>query len=169
MALRAKEQFTQPALGNLARHIVIVKLAAESVSNSAALQNDDELTFQIGANETWLAEFLLDVGALLSTTGILLAVTVPSGATVNVSAGCMPAVVTAADEYEKRSAVAGGTLTFAAAKLAAATDAQFRVIAYVANSTTAGAIQLQFGQATSSGTAVTVRAGSFVRAVKIAP
>lgn len=169
MALRPKEQFAQRAVGNLAQHITIVKTAAESVSNSAALQDDDVLTFAILPGETWLCEYLLDVGALLSTTGILLAVTVPSGATVNVSAGCMPAVVTAADEYEKRSAVAGGTLTFAAAKLAAATDAQFRVVAFVANSTNAGSITLQFGQATSSGTAVTVRAGSFVRAVKMAP
>lgn len=169
MALRPKEQFTQSVRGNLASHIVIAKSAAESVTSSAALQNDDDLTFAIRAGDIWLVEYLLDVGALLSTTGLLLAVTVPSGATVNVSAACMPAVVTAADEYEKRSAVAGGTLTFAAAKLAAATDAQFRVMAYVANSTNDGSITLQFGQATSSGTAVTVRAGSFLRAVKLAP
>jgi tetrahydromethanopterin S-methyltransferase subunit C len=49
-------------------------------------------------------EYLLDVGAVLSTTGLTLAVAVPSGSTVNVSAGVAPAVVTAADEYEKRSA-----------------------------------------------------------------
>lgn len=169
MALRPKEQFTQRANGNLAAHIVIAKSAAESVTSSAALQNDDDLTLAIRAGDIWLVEYLLDVGALLSTTGLLLAVTVPSGATVNVSAGCMPAIASAADEYEKRSAVAGGTLTFAAAKLAAVTDAQFRVVAYVANSTNDGAITLQFGQATSSGTAVTVRAGSFMRAVKLAP
>jgi hypothetical protein len=169
MALRPKEQFTQLATGNLAKHISIAKTAAQSVNTQQTPQSDTDLTFSVAAGDTWLVEYLLDVGAVLSTTGLTLAVAVPSGSTVNVSAGVAPAVVTAADEYEKRSGTASATLTFAAAKLAAVTDAQVRVMAYVSVSTTAGSITLQFAQATSSGTNVTVRAGSFLKAVRMSP
>lgn len=169
MALRQKEQFTQRPQGNLAQHIGIAKSAIQSVNTNVTPVADTELTFSVAAGETWLVEYLLDVGAVLSTTGLTLAVAVPAGSTVNVSAGLVPAVVTALDQYEKRSAVASATLTFAAANLAAVTDAQVRVMAYVVVGTTAGSIALQFAQASSSGTNVSVRAGSFVRAVKIAP
>lgn len=167
MTRRTKEQFAQLAYGNLASHVVIGKAAATSVNTQTTPQSDSELTFAVAAGDTWLVEYLLDVGAALSTTGLTLAVAVPASSTVNVSAALAPAVVTALDEYEKRSAVASATLTFAAAKLAAVTDAQVRVMAYVAVATTAGSITLQFAQASSGGTNVTLRAGSFVRAVKM--
>lgn len=168
MARRPKEQFSQVSVGNFAAEFVIGKVAATSVNTQTTPQSDAELTFAASAGDVWLVEYLLDIGALLSTTGLTLAVAVPSGSTVNVQAGVMPAVVTAADEYEKRSAVASATLTFAAAKLAAVTDAMVRVVAYVAVSTTAGSVTLQFAQASSSGTNVTLRAGSFLRATRMA-
>jgi hypothetical protein len=167
MARRAKEQFAQVSTGNFSQEIVIGKVAATSVNTQTTPQSDTELTFAVQAGDVWLVEYLLDIGAALSTTGLTLAVAVPSGSTVNVQAGISPAVVTAADEYEKRSATASATLTFAAAKLAAVTDAMVRVVAYVSVSTTAGSITMQVAQASSGGTNVTTRAGSYLRATRM--
>jgi hypothetical protein len=168
MALRPKEQFNQSAVGNVAKQILLVKTADQSITANTTLASETALAFSVKAGETWAVEYLLDVGAVLSTTGIKLSVNVPASSTVNVSAVCVPSVVTAADEYEKRSATGSATLTFAAAKLAAATDAQFRIVAYIAP-TLDGTVTLQFAQATSDAGNVTVRAGSFVRALKLAP
>src|SRR3954462_5989766 len=143
MALRPKEQLTQSSVGNVAKQILLVKTVDQSYNTQTTLQSETALAFAVKAGETWAVEYLLDVGALLSTTGIKLSVAVPASSTVNVSAACMPAVVTAADEYEKRSATGSATLTFAAAKLAAATDAQFRIVAFILP-TLDGTVTLQF-------------------------
>src|SRR3990167_11402530 len=62
--------------------IVKRKTADESVTSSTTLQDDDHLTFSIGASEEWVGSIFLSVGAALSTTGIKIAITVPTAATL---------------------------------------------------------------------------------------
>ena len=62
--------------------IVVVKSAIETVNNSATLQNDDELLFAVGANETWVFNlYLLSTSG--STPAFRFAWTVPTSTVLN--------------------------------------------------------------------------------------
>lgn len=140
------------------------KTADESVTSSTVLQDDDHLTFQIGANEEWTANFFLDVGAALATTGIKVAVTVPSGATLN-------AIATAKSwgGADRRTTTSGTALDFTVGGIWTFNDPAFIPLsAWILNGSTIGSVTLQFAQSTSNGTAVTVRKGSFLQATRVA-
>ncbi|MEZ6330645.1 MAG: hypothetical protein R3B12_01370 [Candidatus Saccharimonadales bacterium] len=62
----------------------VVKTTNETVNNSATLQNDDELKFSIGADETWTYRFVLQANSG-TTPDFRFAVTAPSGATCRVA------------------------------------------------------------------------------------
>jgi hypothetical protein len=57
------------------------KTATETVNNSAAYQDDDHLSFDIGANEVWVFEFVLFIQGSTSAD-FKCTLTVPSGATL---------------------------------------------------------------------------------------
>jgi len=139
------------------------KSADESLNTSTTLQNDDDLVFPIAASEEWVADVNLDVGAALSTTGFKVAITVPSGATMSL---CAVASAFPGANTFKRTATSGTALDYTAAT-AVDTNSSVRLFLRVLNSTTAGNVQVQWAQSTSSGTNVTVRAGSFLVAEKV--
>jgi len=168
MGLRAKEQLNQRPVGNISKNIALYKAADQSYTSQTTLQNDTDLVFSIAENEVWVATYMIDVGAGLATTGFKLSINVPSPRTaVNVSASLNPDVQTATNQVVKRSATASATLTFAAANLTGASDGQLEVALFIQNGANAGSVQLQFAQASSSGTAITFRKGSFVVAQRI--
>jgi len=139
------------------------KSTNESVTSSTTLQDDDELLFPIGKNEEWIAEFFLTVGTDLTVHGVKLAVTVPPGATLRVTAAPAAAQGTLA---VKTTTTSGYTLDF--------TKADFLVFfslvhisVSVLNGATAGNVTLQYTQSTSAPTALTVFQGSHVLAFRI--
>ena len=156
----------------VATHGMIVKrkTADESVTSSAVLQDDDHLTFPIAANEEWIADFYLDIGAVLSTTGINVSVTSPVSSTINMNAQLCGGAGndTNTNTRTERSPTNGGTLNFPAASYPNSTDGVMHLSYWVLNAGTAGNITFQFCQATSSGTAVTVRKGSHMVAHRVA-
>src|SRR3990167_159084 len=150
--------------------IVKRKTADESVTSSTTLQDDDHLTFAIAASEEWISNFYLDIGAELATTGFKVAVTVPSGATMNLvlhmtAHSSLPAV--GGEANGGRTTSSGTAIDITAAQLSC-TDAGLILSLWVLNSTNAGSVTLQFAQSTSSGTAVTVRKGSHLIAHRVA-
>lgn len=167
----AEPTFRVIALADLpiqSQTIVKRKTADESVTSSTTLQDDDHLSFAIGANEEWLVTINLDAGAALATTGIKLAITTPTSATQNITASVTPDVNTAANAHFRRTTSSGTALDFAAATLAGVGNAGIQLQIWVLNSTNAGNVTLQFAQSTSSGTAVTLRKGSGLTANRIA-
>ena len=109
--------------------------------------------------------FELFAGAALTTTGIKLSVTSPAGSTLQMDAaiaqqGSNPGLVNI-------STTSGGDIGNAAAAFGA-TSAAIRIRHWVLNGATPGSITFQFAQATSSGTAVTIKKGSFVQATRVA-
>lgn len=142
--------------------------ADQTITSTTTLANVTELAFPIAASEEWHATVTLDVGGALSTTGLKVAVTVPAGATLNVVASLQPDVITAANTVTKRTATSGTALDFTAATQVGVANAQIKLDIWVLNSTTAGTVQLQAAQSTSSGTAVVVRKGSALVAERIA-
>jgi hypothetical protein len=138
------------------------KTADQSVTSSAALVNDNDLTFAIAASEEWVADFFLDAGALLSNGGLIVAITVPGGATLNVSAGCPQC-----GGQGGHTISSGVALTFAAASFTGA-NGLVHVSVWALNGATPGSVTLQWAQATSNATPTTLRKGSHMNAVRIA-
>ena len=158
--------------------IVKRKTADESVTSSTTLQDDDHLTFSIGASEEFVGSIFLSVGAALNTTGIKIAITVPAAATLEViaSAGNYYNTTAAPTYTTLRTTTSGTALDFTATGFSNGIGANggdvihdlISIHLWVLNSTNAGNVTLQFAQNTSSGTAVTVRKGSHLIAHRVA-
>lgn len=150
---------------NFMRQVTIRKTSDESVTSNTTLQNDDELLFNIGANEVWSIELhLIYTGATGGDIKINLAG--PTSYTMRLG-------VLGFDE-----AAAGVTGAFKTISFTEATGSVilgcsgFSGLALISgvltNSSNAGAVTFQFAQGTSSGTATTVLAGSKLVAQRLA-
>jgi fibronectin-binding autotransporter adhesin len=139
------------------------KTADETVNNSgvpptqntgATLQNDDQLFFSIGANETWNFRFVIQAN-VPATPDLKFAVTAPGGATCKVGA------------YDVDSANTYGNLACGAATgimTGHTADDVYEVTGTIINGATPGNVTLQWSQNTANAANVTVRQGSFVEA-----
>ncbi|TXI87238.1 MAG: hypothetical protein E6Q36_07870 [Chryseobacterium sp.] len=135
-----------------------VKSANESVTSSTTFQNDDELSFSIGASERW-ALFTFIQGNVGATPDIKFQVTAPAGATCNVTfANQLPGIDTVLANR--------GCSTSSGNMGSGNTDAYWQVAGYVSTGVTSGTVNLQWAQNSSSGTATTVNAGSYMLAFK---
>ncbi len=143
---------------------VVIKSANENVSSSTTLQDDDALLVAIGASESWSATFTIKAGqALGSATGIKVAITVPTGASLLVTA----TMTDTAGGCRTLFASSSGTACDFTTAMFAANDASITITANVVNGVNTGNIQLQWAQSTSSGTQLTVYAGSSVVANEV--
>lgn len=135
-----------------------VHLTTTAVFNSTTLV-DTSLSLPVKKHEQFLVRFDLDIGDALSTTGIKIAITTP-GSPLNTS---LFGYLVADSNVVKRlaSAVAGATLDFTAASLAGATAGWLRLNYWFRNGLNDGSLTLQYAQSTSSGSAISLRAGSF--------
>lgn len=162
---RKSGAWTNRTLAQLSTDLRLTQMAYktvdESVTSSTTVQDDDHLTFAIGANETWYCEFNLSASG--GATGDLrVTVTMPSGATselvvTGVASGGTTAqnsigVITSSASSEVVCGLQAGTGNRNAVSIEGC----------VFNSSTAGNVTLQWAQGTSDGTATTVRKGSTV-------
>jgi hypothetical protein len=139
-----------------------------SISASTTLANVPELSFTLAPNEIWVADLRLDVGAAIATTGLKVALVVPSGATINFAAGLIPNIYTALNLGSQRTTTSGTALDWVVATQAAVASAQIVGQIWIRNGSTAGLAQIQAAQSTSSATALLIRAGSFLTAQRLA-
>lgn len=143
---------------------VIVKSADESVTSSTTLQDDNHLTLSVGANETW--SFDLTLFHTGDTSGDLkLALAIPSGAAITWGAH---GDISSGLGFFSGAFNGGGDGNVAAlADFGASNFTIATVSGVLANSTNAGSLTLRWAQNSSSGTATTIRARSFLRAQKV--
>lgn len=147
------------------------KLADESVTSSTVLQNDDDLFFPIGANEEWIATFSFQMGNALTTTGIKVAITVPAAGTQKFQSVVETSDTACALNGSMNAQTVSGTAILnipAGATFGTAAFCLVRIIVWMQNGANAGNVQIQWSQATSSGTALTVTQGSSMVAHRIA-
>lgn len=135
------------------------KGADESLTSSTALQNDDALFVALAASATYVFIGFANVtGAAIGTGDWKGAFTAPSGATVTVE--CIAYPTTAAGTLNGNAVRGAGGVMIAGVNGTAGSPVV--LIGSVINGATAGNLQLQWAQNTSSGTATTVKAGSFL-------
>jgi hypothetical protein len=137
--------------------VVIRKSADESVRSSTTLQDDDALTFAIGANETWAFSFYI-LGNGHTNPDFNFAVTAPAGSTcaymVNGEETAQSSGHTTCGERSEK--INGESATV-----------PYFVHGTVVSGSTTGSVTLQWSQDGSSSNAVTVQAGSFLIAHRI--
>jgi hypothetical protein len=127
----------------------------QTVISSTTLVNDDTLVQAIGANETWV--FLLGLFfTSASAAGVIAAIDVPASATMTV----------VGVSAQGTSGVGAATTSDAGQIVLASTtngaDPESLVYVYVANSSNAGNVQLQWAQQVSTASNTLLRTGSFM-------
>lgn len=154
-------------VADFTEQIFALKTADESISSSTTLQNDDELRVAVVAGAKYTMEaFLIYTGAADPAGGLKLGWTGPSGATMKwanfgVTQNVSPTLVNYNVVVES---IGGGrgVGTNGAAEMSSRPCGQLTV------SSTAGNLQLQWAQGTSNATATVVKAGSWIKIVRIA-
>jgi hypothetical protein len=137
--------------------LAVIKGADEDVTSSVALQNDNELFVEVDANATYLFDCYLDYeGASGSPFGIQWQWTTPSGATLRYqgtynNTGGSP-ILASHKGSDNLSAGAGGAGTLEGISMNGS----------LIMSSTAGTLQLQWAQASSSSTPTIVHAQSYL-------
>lgn len=133
----------------------------ESVVSSTVLQNDDDLLFTVNVNELWVVRIVLYVDAV--TAGdIKVGLTVPAGTTYRfgVTGLDVAAAAAAGNVYTVAITAASSILGGAGA----GTITTIVCSALIRIGGTAGTVQLQWAQGTSSVTATIVKADSHLLA-----
>jgi len=144
----------------------IVKTAAESVTSSTVLQNDDVLLFPIGASETWIASFVLYVDGD-AAGDIKVTVAGPAGATGRVSVVGPGTTATTFENATANNQVNALGTAPPAGTLGTGNVTVVLVDALIINGATPGNVTLQWAQNTSSATATRVLDASYVIPVKV--
>lgn len=150
--------------------LFVRKTANESVTSSATLQNDDHLLLQVAANATYLLELFLiyDGDVTVGAGDIQIGFTFPAGATIDWTPGGITTGATTQSASVKLSHQSTGAGEGVGS---VGTGAGNRVVARATGilqvAGTAGTLQLQWAQLTSSATATTVLANSFLRLKRI--
>ena len=142
--------------------------ADQSIASQAALVDATNFGFAIAASEEWTALANLDVGALLSTTGVMFGVTMPAGATLNAVASLVPDVAGNTNFCSLRTTANATAMNFPAANEVGVSNAAVTVSIWVLNGANAGTVQLQFAQSANSATALLIRKGSSIVAHRVA-
>lgn len=141
--------------------VTIRKSADESVTSSTTLQNDDQLTFSIGANETYIVHITMNATMVTGGAGsIKYTLTAPSGATCNTSA-------IGADGSGTSGEILNGSCGTTGAYGGSGTSSVENIDATITTGATSGSVTLQWAQNTSNGTATRVKAGSSLVAYKV--
>ena len=128
------------------------------VNPTAVLQNDDELFFAIGANETWSYRFVISANAA-AAPDIKFAVIAPVGAT------CRSGVQDAEGATTIANLACGASSGLVPGNTA---EDVYEVTGTVVNGATAGNVTLQWAQNTVNAANVIVRQGSYLNANRIA-
>lgn len=138
------------------------KSADQTVTSSTTLVNDNQLKFAVAANETYIFQAWLYTYAADGTPDIKVTFTGPSGSTVLWSSS---QVIFNAGGATTLTVVSPGAT---AADLFV--DANLRAIQLygtISNGATAGDLQFQFAQNTSSANGTSVKAGSSIFGIKV--
>ena len=134
------------------------KAVSQDIVNSTTFQDDNELFFNIGANETWSLRGTLHAHSP-ATADFKITVTAPSGATCVFGAGDIEGALS---DGNNGCGVSSGTMNGSSG------DEVYMVYGTVVNGATPGVVTIRWAQAVGgTGTTATVYAGSTIDAVRV--
>lgn len=132
----------------------LVKQTDETLNSDNTLQDDDELSFEMGANESWTFRFTVQASSP-GAADLQFAVTAPSGATCDISVLDVEGAVAVSD---LGCGVTSGLIA------ATATASTYEIVGSIRNGATAGDVKLQWAQFVSDSGSTTVLEGSYLNA-----
>lgn len=143
---------------------VVRKSADEAITSDVVLTDDSELTFAVGANETWVIECAL----LVASAGpdIAAAINAPVGSTVRLTGYASRATDQLITNHYAVEAI-GTSITFQVGTGGSGVGELVLIKATVVTDSTAGDVALQWCQAPTSANALTLKAGSTLLAHKV--
>jgi hypothetical protein len=136
---------------------VAVRKTADETYNGTAFQADDELLFNVGANETWIYRFMIQ-GNSPATDDFKFSISAPTSSTCDVSI------------VDGEGAVSVGNLACGASSglIAGNGTADFyEVVGSIVTSGTAGVVRLDWAENGGAGAVSTIFAGSSLVAYKV--
>ncbi|MBX3377234.1 MAG: collagen-like protein [Phycisphaeraceae bacterium] len=148
-----------------AGHTLIRKTAAQNVTNSTTQTNDTHLVLAVGANEVWEFEAVLFVQSGNNSPDVKVGFTAPAGATVTWTGLGFPTGATG-NITDGNLALVGITGTGTASFGVINGPSPVRIRGFIATSSTAGNLQLQWSQNAANSSATTIQANSFLKAGK---
>ncbi len=152
-------QITGP-IGSIA---YMTKAADQSVTNSAVLANDADISFSTNPNETWEIHGELHADNTVANSNIKIAFTIPAGSTMKIYyTGIQDGGVSAGASILTASGVAK-TITIAAG----AVSTYIQLHGIVRNGGTGGTVQLKWAQGTANAQSTILRQDSFIKAVRV--
>lgn len=145
---------------------VLVKPSDESVTSSNTLQDDDDLTFAVAANEEWLFEFVVFMPGGDTAADIKVSLGVPSGA--DYRWGVQGYDLDAESDLHM-SAARINSVSFLQLGIPGASSLSIFVLrGHIVVDSTPGSVVFRWAQNASSATATTVAKGSYLVARKVA-
>ncbi|MCA9324102.1 hypothetical protein KC992_03280 [Candidatus Saccharibacteria bacterium] len=138
--------------------VAVLKTANELVNNTKTPQDDDELFFSIGANETWIVEFSVTYQSP-TAQDMRFQVDGPAGAT------CVFSILDSDEGAGGQDNTPCNTNMTTITD--SATDESARIFGVITTAGTAGTVQLQWAQNVAAAVNTTVFDGSYLNAVKI--
>jgi len=144
------------------------KYADETITNSTTLQNDNELSVPIAANDSMIIEGYLHISSNNTTSGFKCAFTIPTGAQMDIT---VQGTSSNTDDYEDDILTVSGTRCQQDYCVGQTTwvDQPMFIRGIVKTGSTAGNIQFQWASvnAAGAGKTTTVKAMSWVRGMLI--
>lgn len=123
--------------------VFVRKTADETVNNSNALQDDDELLFALGANEVWFFQAII-IGISTAVADFIMSFVMPAGGVIH----GFKVVMTAADAFSGNTLLEGDGLAWTVAGGAA--DRCYTILQGLAiNGATPGDLQFRWAQNTA--------------------
>lgn len=141
----------------------VIKSADETVTNSAALQDDNELQFTAVAGQKYDFTFTLSLTSSTLAADIAVALTFPAGTMIWTGIG----LDTAATSSIANVRIAGASGSGTSLNFGVTTASAGLIISGSFICTTSGTVKLQWAQATAGGD-TTVKQGSKVQAIRAA-
>lgn len=141
--------------------VVRSKTVDESLANSTTLQDDDDLTITLGANQTWVIDGYLHVETTSNQPDFKFAFTVPGGATFNAGFHV---------NENATNILAGALNTSGVSQTVNLTSNAPSILVYkimIQMGGTAGDFTIQWAQDNSNSTAINVLTGSFFMASRV--
>lgn len=153
---------TAPATGGIITKFVR-KTANETVNTSAALQDDDDLLFAVGASEVWEFECVLWYESA-TTPDLKVAFTCPAAATLW---WVLSGLNDTGTQWNENGTIVGSGTAAALFGGGAASIRSARLRGLLVNSTNAGNLTLQWAQNTSNGSNTIVYANSTLKGYRL--
>jgi len=144
--------------------LAVVKSADESVTSSTTVQNDDELVLSVAASCTYAFDlFIIYEGGTQGSSDLKMQYTLPAGAT-----GHLDVVYLDSSGGQHSAGDNTASSTWTAGTAGAGNNKLFFGRGIVVISSTAGSLQIQWAQGTSSGTATKVKTNSYMMLRRLA-